>query len=564
MQIKEWILNNLYSNNKLISKRCRLEWFHNNRYTSRYDEIVMKTNFLMDESVTLGQRIWHIINKKYEMPKCLNPECNNNTSFICLSIGYLNTCCNRCAQKNPTTISKIKSTNLKKYGTEYGLQSEYVKQAGKSTLLDKYGVDNISKADGISNKKKETCRKNHGVDWIVQNRKFIEDIVFDRYGVKNVQQIKSIADKRVTTRRKIFYNSLFTGDRLKLLATPLFTEEEYITSGLFKKYNFKCNVCNTIFEDCLEDGDLPRCTECYKGSSIFEKEVGDFIKTFISPSDIIENDKKILGGLELDLYIPSKNIAIECDGLFWHGEIGGGKTKTYHITKTNKCEVKNIRLIHIFEDEWVNNKELVKSKLKHILGSNVSARIHARKCIIKEISDNSYVDFVNKHHIQGAEKTSCIRLGAYYNDILVAVSTFGKLRKCLGQISKDREYELYRFCIDTSYIISGIGGKLMSHFIQTYNPLKITSYADRRWTSTSKNIYSKLGFKLVSNTVPNYWYFGKRKNYKRYHRFNFRKDQLSATLPIFDPSLSEWENMKNNKWDRIWDCGNIKYELIIS
>ena len=30
-------------------------------------------------------------------------------------------------------------------------------------------------------------------------------------------------------------------------------------------------------------------------------------------------------------------------------------------------------------------------------------------------------------------------------------------------------------------------------------------------------------------------------------------------VEIFDESLSEWENMKLNGYDRIWDCGNYVF-----
>ena len=562
MTTKEWILLNLFKNEVPIGKRFSKTWFERYNHIEQYNRILADTLFISDG--TLTQKVWHIIHNMLCPIKCKNLICNKTPNFISLSIGYSNTCSRKCAQLNQSTRDKIKNTNIKKYGFEYGFKNLEIKEKCKNTMIEKYGVDNISKSKLHSDKKIKTCLKNYGVKWILCDQIRKEEAVKTKYGVKNVQQIKSIADKRIITRRGIFFDSLLTTNRLNNLAEPLFTKSEYVTGGLFKKYNFKCKMCNAIFEDCLEDGDLPRCTECYKGTSIFEREVYDFIKTFIISTDIIERDRKILDGLELDLYIPSKNIAIECDGLFWHGEIGGGKNKKYHLDKTNKCEIKNIRLIHIFEDEWVNNKELVKSKLKHILGNNISKKIHARKCIIREILDSSYIDFINKHHIQGNDRTSTVRLGAYYNDTLIAVSTFGKLRKCLGQTSKDGEYELYRFCIDTSYIVTGIGGKLIKHFINTYRPKKIISYADRRWTFANNNIYDKLGFRLISITVPNYWYFGKRKNYKRYHRFGFRKDQLINILPIFDPLLSEWENMKNNGWDRIWDCGNFKYELDIN
>jgi len=59
--------------------------------------------------------------------------------------------------------------------------------------------------------------------------------------------------------------------------------------------------------------------------------------------------------------------------------------------------------------------------------------------------------------------------------------------------------------------------------------------------------------------LPSYFYT--KDHYKKYHRFGFRKNVLNKKLNVFDPNLTEWENMKNNGWDRIWDCGNLKYQL---
>ena len=106
-----------------------------------------------------------------------------------------------------------------------------------------------------------------------------------------------------------------------------------------------------------------------------------------------------------------------------------------------------------------------------------------------------------------------------------------------------------------------IGGasKLLSYFIKQYKPKKIISYADRRWSDG--NLYKKIGFNLVNLTHPSYFYTN---DYLiKYHRFSFRKDQLSEKLVLFDPQLTEWENMQLNGYDRIWDCGNLKYEFIV-
>jgi len=266
---------------------------------------------------------------------------------------------------------------------------------------------------------------------------------------------------------------------------------------------------------------------------------------------VLSNNKKVLHGVELDLFIPSHNIAIEYNGLYWHSE-KMGKTRNYHISKTILCESENIRLIHIFEDEWLFKKDIVKNRLKHILKTSTD-RIYGRKCSIIEIESDTKKEYLEKNHIQGND-SSQIRLGLLNNKILVGVMTFSKPRRALGydnNVGVDI-YELVRFASDN---VIGGADKLLKYFINTYKPKKIISYADRRWSVGG--LYEKLGFNFINSTKPNYWY---TKNYrKREHRFNYRKDKLIGMG--YDPNKSEFEIMDDIGYGRVWDCGSLKYEM---
>ena len=119
-------------------------------------------------------------------------------------------------------------------------------------------------------------------------------------------------------------------------------------------------------------------------------------------------------------------------------------------------------------------------------------------------------------------------------------------------------YELSRLCGNNSFYIIGGASKLLKYFEITYNPNEIKTFADKRWSLG--NVYDKLGFQHSHDSSPNYWYFCEDSNL--YHRFNFRKSELSKKLERFNPKLTEWENMVINDWDRIWDCGNIVFYKI--
>lgn len=292
-----------------------------------------------------------------------------------------------------------------------------------------------------------------------------------------------------------------------------------------------------------------RCPKCLDGYSQSEQEVKDFIKSL--NFEIIENDRKLISPLEIDIIIPEKKIAIEYCGLYWHGELKGKNIK-YHLHKLEECNKVGYKLITIFSDEWINKKEIVKQRLKHILGINDN-KIYARKCVISEITTKQTKEFIEKYHIQGYTGSQ-IKLGAFYDNKLVAVMTFAVGNISKGSKNKKHIWELSRFCMDGNVI--GVAGKLLTYFKKHYKWNDIFSYADRRWSSG--NLYEKIGFKLVSKTKPNYWYF--KNEIKRIHRFNFRKNVIKH---LGNSNQTEWEIMKEQGYDRIWDCGNLKYWLYI-
>ncbi len=295
------------------------------------------------------------------------------------------------------------------------------------------------------------------------------------------------------------------------------------------------------------------CSICCQSFSQAEKELAEYVRSL--GVDIVENNRSIISPLELDIVVPEKNIAIEYCGLYWHGETKG-KDKGYHLNKLNMCNEEGYRLITVFEDEWMNKQDVVKTRLKHILGF-ADERIYARKCAIKEITSVVSNEFIKKYHIQG-RTSDAIRLGMYHQGDLVAVMSFSKPSLSKGQKGSIDVFELSRFC-SSKHIVGG-ASKLLEHFKRNYKWTEIYTYADKRWSEG--NVYEQLGFKHDSLTKPNYWYFNINElGIKRKHRFNYRKDRLPTFFPGCDMSRTEWEIMQLNGYDRIWDCGNIKYVM---
>ena len=393
---------------------------------------------------------------------------------------------------------KIHQTNLKKYGVEYAAQSKDVKEKQRQTMLQKYGVEHNSQIDNFHKNLLNGC---------------YEKLV-DKLSKYNLE-----------------------------LITP---KEEYkgvnhSQSGM-GYYKMRCTICNNIFDykfNFCKDLTCacPHCNPFYRSRG--EKEINEFVSKFFVTKT---NDRTILNGNELDILIPSKNIAIEYNGLFWHSE-NRGKNSNYHLDKTNACEERGIRLIQIFEDEWVDKKRIVKNRLKNILGV-CDKKIMARRCEVREVDNNLAQKFLEKYHIQGKAVAS-VRLGLFYKNRLVALMTFAKPR-----FNKNYDWELVRYCTMGDWSIVGGAGKLLKFFQKNYHG-SIISYADRRWSKG--DLYRGLGFIELENSSPAYFY---TKDGIRYSRVMFQKHKLKNLLDNFDETLSEAMNMEMNGYQKVYDCGN--------
>jgi len=471
---------------------------------------------------------------------------------------------------------KIEATNLKKYGAKYALQAEKVKQKAKETIKQKYGVEYISQAPAIQEKIKQTNLKKYGVENPAASQKIQEKIkqtnlkkygvdnpskseavkakrsltMLRRFGNTNPFKVQSIIDKITTTKKNKFLDEIFSGNRV-VEATPLFTPKEY--TGVTTMLSWRCDKCNTVFNDNLDYGSAPRCPVCYpilSNTSSIEKEVRDYLSSL----NIIHitNDRNLIHPKELDIFVPQYRIAIEIDGLYWHSD--QFKPKNYHLQKTQLCEAKGIQLIHIFEDEWIYKQSIVKSRLKYLFGL-CDQTIGARLTNIQSIETATKNIFLDTYHMQGADRSS-IKIGAFYKDRLMGIMTFVKPRLSLGQKkSFANRYELSRYASIANISLPGLASKMLKYFIVNYKPLEIYTYADRRWSQGK--IYKQLGFQFVGFTQPNYWY---SLGQERKHRFKYRKSALK-NFKNYHPSKTEFQIMDEAGYYRIYDCGNSKFDM---
>jgi hypothetical protein len=336
------------------------------------------------------------------------------------------------------------------------------------------------------------------------------------------------------------------------------------------KFTYKgyINISSPVTVTCNDHGEFSQnasshingsgCAQCR--ISTIEREIITYLRML--GVEAISGDRKTIRSvkgtaLELDIFVPSKSLAIEVNGAMWHSEKVGRGNK-YHLHKTIECEKKGIQLIHVFDDEYKDNKEMVLSKLAHLCGVGQTIKIAARKCVLKEVTNDLYQNFMRENHLQGAAPAS-IRIGLYFEGKLISILGISKSRSIFKQGNKDSgEWELVRFATHKSYHCVGGLGKMIAWFKANVPFTRLMTFADRRW-SIGKG-YEAVGFSKVGVTDPGYWYCDDKG--KRFHRFTFAKHKLSELLTDFNPELTEVENMSNNGYYRVWDCGNLKYEIL--
>jgi hypothetical protein len=473
---------------------------------------------------------------------------------------------NTMSQERKDSIKEKRNlTNTKKYGGNSPLCSKSVRGKSKQTCLEKYGVDNISKVDAINEKKKETTLNNYGVENPFQAEKvkeIIKQTCLEKYGVRNAAQADCCKDKtkktnlerygvehvlqhdEVRIKIKKTYRENYFDTFIKLLSYTniklLDTKEEYINNDV---HRYSCKE-HGEFES---EGTQPQTVCCplcvVQPKSNLEKQIVDFLSGYVN---LETSNRKILSGKELDIFIPSHNLAIEFDGLYWHSN--NNHDKNYHLDKTLNCEQQNIQLIHIFENEWIHKRPIVESILLAKLGI-FQKRIYGRRCEVKIVSHEAYREFVELNHLQGYVRSPLV-LGLYYQDELVEICSFGKSRFKTGEL------ELLRYCSLLNTQIIGGFSKLINAWKKLNPEQELFTYCDRRY-STGKS-YEASGWEHIGTSAPNYFYI---RGTKLENRIKYQKHKLSGILETFDETLSEQENMSINGYNWIYDCGNLKYKI---
>lgn len=295
-----------------------------------------------------------------------------------------------------------------------------------------------------------------------------------------------------------------------------------------KKYRFIDNKYLPEIEKAYNDR--------YLGISAPEKELLSYIQSLYD-GEIKTNTRHIIKneysnyGMELDIYLPEKQLAFEFNGIYWHSS-QANTPKDYHFKKALLCEEKGIRLIHIYQDEWINKTEKIKQLIKIALGK-VETKIYARKCEVKEINNAEAKEFSNRTHLQGHRNAS-VTYGLFYDDELVQLMSFSKTANAKRN---NAEWEIIRGCPGSNNIVIGGVSKLFKHFVKEHMPASVFSYCD--FNKFNGKSYEELGMKFIGYTGPDkYWIINNR---------------------MVPRSPTKYQELKKEAQGILWGAGSKKY-----
>lgn len=455
------------------------------------------------------------------------------------------------AMKLQSSKDKIMATNMSRYGSEWYSQTDECKHAVKDLSNKKYGCDHHLSSQIVINKRKDTCIQKYGVDnvsKIPEVRSTIEQAIKDRYGVSfNSQTHIPNIDA---------WNYFISDPKAYIL-------DNFEDKPTIQDLACKLGVCITsIYQyiDLEHNSDLiARC------QSKIESQVIDFIRSIDDTIVIQTHNRSIISPYEIDIFLPDYNIGIECNPTATHNssiEDPWGncpKPYDYHKIKSSMCAQRGIRLFHIYGYEWKHKRSIVESMIRYSL-HRCNRTIYARNCSIRPVDYMESVRFLSGNHRQGP-CTSSIRLGLYYNDELVALMTFGKLRNSISKSASLEGYELLRFCSLLNTNVTGGASKLFKYYAKNYRPQLTVSYSDI--SHTSGNIYPKLGFSKVSESAPGYVWVDTRTDIA-YNRINAQKHNIRRFLHDDSIDLLDTEDniMINHGYVKVYDSGAVRWECI--
>lgn len=344
---------------------------------------------------------------------------------------------------------------------------------------------------------------------------------------------------------------------------------EYPTNLNYDDLVIKCKKCSSISRLNIGCGilsrlkDLKLCSNCERPrGSKPEEMLFRFIKRNYAGT-ILRNTRKIIPPLELDIYLPELKLAFEFNGMFWHSTANKkavkveminnrsvSNIKSRHYLKTKMCEKYGITLFHIFEDDFINSRQLIQYEIRKYLNFDSLSRLQLID--VKEISSKEANEFHTQHTILRQTRAP-MNFGIYVanSNIMVAAASISKPR-----FNNKYQFELQRFSSNYEIEDREVFALFLKWFENKYHPESIVYYADKFFPT--HQFLDGSGFVVERELRPSYWLVdGKTK--QRIDKQLYPSKESCKSLPAYDPNKTLRENLETNQLFKIYDCGKLVF-----
>ncbi|ACE75755.1 P15 [Xanthomonas phage phiL7] len=305
----------------------------------------------------------------------------------------------------------------------------------------------------------------------------------------------------------------------------------------------------------------PKCANV--GPSKPELEILEFVRTLGVEAE--SGNREVIKPLELDVYIPSANVAIEMNGVHFHND--HRKAKNYHRDKMLSAKAAGIRLIQITDDDWKRRRPQMERMIRNALGKSADMKINARQCVPKIIPTREAQAFLDLWHPQGKGSSRVTCFGLHHPDYgLVAVMTFAKdaYRRTPQTATRESwgKWDLCRYT--TAANVRGGASKLFKHAVRELGVDEVGSFSANDWFGGK--LYETLGFEIAQEIPPDYRVYHPKTGLRG--KSTWRRTNIPARLKeigsdvIFDPETdrrTEWMLEDEVGAKRIWDSGKIRW-----
>ena len=338
-------------------------------------------------------------------------------------------------------------------------------------------------------------------------------------------------------------------DVRKRLSELNFTLESTYAHSM-QPIQLRCTICSNECTKTLHATVYgSKCPTCHppwaSKTSVWQQEIFDFVVSICPDARL--NDREHLGGLEIDIFVPSKSFGIECNGLYWHSDAAGRFKPDHCERKRISALERGTMLFFVFEDEWRDKRSIIESMIRHRLGAS-PRKLCARKLKLERCVPADVRDFINENHIDGNVRcSSAFRLttaeGETVGVCTLRVATHGKIA---GQL------EVARMCFLHNTCVAGGVSRLISackRLAREISSSMLISYADNRFGGSCY-----VGFMDVdATTVIRFWWTDHQ---VRTDRFAVRADNANG--------LSERDVAAQRGVSRIYCCSNTRYSVKVS